>query len=44
VGVVIELLCAWSDARCTPPLSRAEVVRCVQSIAGRELRRQGVVQ
>jgi len=44
VGVVIELLCAWSDARCTPPLFRTEVVRCVQSIAGRELRRQGVVQ
>ncbi|HEY4868365.1 MAG TPA: bifunctional DNA primase/polymerase, partial [Candidatus Dormibacteraeota bacterium] len=43
-GVVIELLCAWNDARCTPPLSRTEVIRCVRSIASRELRRQGVAR
>ena len=39
---VLELMRAWNEARCRPPLPDAEVVRCVNSIAGRELRtRQG---
>lgn len=40
--VALELMRAWNEARCRPPLADAEVVRCVNSIAGRELRtRQG---
>lgn len=39
--VVLELCLAWNQARCRPPLDDAEVVKTVDSIAGRELRRRG---
>jgi Bifunctional DNA primase/polymerase, N-terminal/Primase C terminal 1 (PriCT-1) len=38
--VVLELLLAWNASRCKPPLDRADVVRTVDSIAGKELRRR----
>jgi hypothetical protein len=38
--VVLELLLAWNATRCDPPLSRDEVARTVNSIAGKELRRR----
>lgn len=38
--VTLNLLLAWNASRCRPPLSDAEVVRTVDSIAGRELRRR----
>jgi len=38
--VVLELVLAFNEARCRPPLPVAEVVRVVDSIAGRELRRR----
>jgi hypothetical protein len=36
----LELVRAWNQARCRPPLPDAEVVGCVNSIAGKELRRR----
>jgi hypothetical protein len=38
--VVLELLLGWNATRCSPPLSREEVVKIVDSIAGKELRRR----
>lgn len=38
--VVLELLLAWNSTRCEPPLSADEIVRAVDSICGRELRRR----
>jgi hypothetical protein len=38
--VVLDLLLAWNTTRCRPPLDRADVVRTVDSIAGREIRRR----
>jgi hypothetical protein len=38
--VALNLLLAWNASRCTPPLPDGEVVRTVDSIAGRELRRR----
>jgi hypothetical protein len=38
--VVLELLLAWNQARCKPPLAHADIVRTVNSIAGKELRRR----
>jgi hypothetical protein len=38
--VVLDLLLAWNATRCQPPLDRADVVRTVDSIAGREIRRR----
>ena len=38
----LELLMAWNEARCRPPLARAEIFATVESIARRELvRREG---
>jgi Bifunctional DNA primase/polymerase, N-terminal/Primase C terminal 1 (PriCT-1) len=39
--VTLEMLTAWNALRCRPPLAEAEVVRIVDSIAGRELKRRG---
>jgi hypothetical protein len=38
--VTLNLLLAWNASRCVPPLPDAEVVRTVDSIAGRELQRR----
>jgi len=38
--VTLELVIAFNDARCRPPLSRAEVSVVVDSIAARELKRR----
>jgi hypothetical protein len=38
--VVLELVQAWNQARCTPPLDSNEVTRTVDSIARRELKRR----
>jgi Bifunctional DNA primase/polymerase, N-terminal/Primase C terminal 1 (PriCT-1) len=38
--VVLELLLAWNEARCRPPLPPQDVVRIVNSVAGRELRKE----
>jgi hypothetical protein len=38
--VVLELLVAWNTTRCKPPLDHADIVRTVDSIAGKELRRR----
>jgi Bifunctional DNA primase/polymerase, N-terminal/Primase C terminal 1 (PriCT-1) len=38
--VALELLRLWNQARCDPPLPDVEVVRCVNSIAAKELRRR----
>jgi hypothetical protein len=40
--VTLELLQAWNEARCTPPLPLAEVERAVDSICSAELRRRGL--
>jgi hypothetical protein len=40
--VVLELVRAWSASRCRPPLADDELVRTVDSIARRELRRREV--
>ena len=40
--VVLELLRAWSESRCRPPLGERELVATVDSIARREMRRRGV--
>ncbi|BDG61531.1 bifunctional DNA primase/polymerase [Caldinitratiruptor microaerophilus] len=37
---VLELARAWNEARCHPPLEDSEVVKVVNSIAGRELQRR----
>ncbi len=37
--VAVELLLAWNEARCRPPLPAAEVRRTLDSIAAAELRR-----
>jgi hypothetical protein len=39
-----ELLLAWNERRCSPPLSEAEVLQIVESVAGAELRRRGCAQ
>lgn len=41
--VVLELCRAWNLVRCRPVLPDREVVKTVDSIAGRELRRRGFV-
>lgn len=38
--VVLDLVLAWSAARCRPPLDEAEVTKIVDSIAARELVRR----
>jgi hypothetical protein len=38
--ITLELAAAFNDARCRPPLSRAEVVAVVDSIAALELKRR----
>lgn len=38
--VALELLQTWNAARCAPPLPAADVVRIVNSIAGKELKRR----
>ena len=38
--VVLNLLMAFNEARCRPPLSEKEILRTVDSIAGRELVRR----
>jgi hypothetical protein len=38
--VTLELLLAWNAIRCKPPLEHAEVVRTINSVAGKELRRR----
>jgi hypothetical protein len=38
--VALELMQVWNAMRCTPPLSATDVVRVVNSIAGKELRRR----
>jgi hypothetical protein len=38
--MTLELLRAWSQARCRPPLPDAAVERIVGSISARELRRR----
>lgn len=37
--LVLQLLLAWNDSRCQPPLSRDEVMRVVNSITGSELKK-----
>jgi hypothetical protein len=39
--VTLELLEGWNQTRCTPPLPTGDVMRIVNSIAGRELKRRG---
>lgn len=39
--VAVELLAAWNEARCRPPLPEAEFRRTLDSIAAAELRRLG---
>jgi hypothetical protein len=38
--VALELLLAWNATHCQPPLPRSEVIRTVDSIAGKELKRR----
>lgn len=40
--VVLELLQAWNATRCAPPLPEGDIVRIVNSIATRELRRRSL--
>ena len=40
--VVLELLQAWNATRCAPPLPEGDIVRIVDSIATRELRRRSL--
>ena len=37
--VVLEILRAWNESRCRPPLSDEEIIRTVDSIARREAER-----
>jgi putative DNA primase/helicase len=39
--VALELLLAWNATHCLPPLSRAEVIHTVDSVAGKEFKRRG---
>jgi hypothetical protein len=39
--VVVELLQVWNAMKCRPPLPDRDVLRIVNSIAGKELRRRG---
>jgi putative DNA primase/helicase len=39
--VALDLVRCWNAKRCRPPLDEAEVIRTVNSIAARELRRRG---
>jgi hypothetical protein len=39
--VALELLTAWNEVRCQPPLDVAELGAVIDSIAGRELKRRG---
>ena len=39
--VVLELLRGWNTTRCTPPLPDTDIVRIVNSIAGKEAKREG---
>jgi hypothetical protein len=41
VRVVLALLLPWNKCCCRPPLDDTEIVRTVNSIAMRELRRRG---
>jgi hypothetical protein len=38
--IALELLQSWNAARCTPPLQEKDIVRIVDSIAGKELKRR----
>jgi hypothetical protein len=38
--VALELLQSWNLTKCMPPLPAADIVRIVESVAGRELRRR----
>lgn len=38
--LALDLVAAFNEARCRPPLAPAEVLKIVESIAGRELRRR----
>ena len=40
--VTLELLQGWNETRCAPPLPTGDVMRIVNSIAGRELKQRGV--
>jgi hypothetical protein len=40
--VTIELLRNWNTARCAPPLPEGDIVRIVDSIAAKELKRRGL--
>lgn len=40
LAVTRELLHAWNQARCRPPLSAAEINHVVDSVAGREMRKR----
>jgi hypothetical protein len=40
--VVLTLLQSWNSTHCTPPLPPDDIVRIVDSIAGKEIRRQGL--
>jgi hypothetical protein len=40
--VTLELLQAWNATRCAPPLPEGDIVRIVDSIAGKELKRRGL--
>jgi hypothetical protein len=40
--VVLELLQSWNATRCAPPLPERDIVRIVDSIASKELRRRGI--
>ena len=40
--VTLELLQAWNATRCAPPLPEGDIVRIVNSIAGKELKRRGL--
>lgn len=42
--VARELLLAWSQARCTPPMNERQALRTIQSIAEKELRKWQVMR
>lgn len=42
--LALELVLAFNQARCDPPLPEQEVVNLVNSVAGRELRRRGGIR
>jgi hypothetical protein len=41
--MLLELLQGWNIGRCSPPLPEEDVRKIVDSICGRELRRQGLI-